>query len=121
MNLERINSLIDKNIEIHKLASKVASSTEYRKKFDCKNCSEWFHTKKKWLDNKPKYRGFQSMKCELCGYYNLIYKSGKCKWNVDIYRKFTKFEITSLCIEKNWVIPYGFFEEEPDSEDSGVG
>ena len=114
--------MIDKCVAIHQLTSQVyAATAAYRKKFDCKHCSEWFHSKKKIFDKNPAFKGRFTLKCETFGYYNILHKSGKCKWEVDIHRKYTKYEITALCIEKNWVIPIDFYSDEPDSDDSGMG
>ena len=116
-----MDTLIDKCLEIHYLTSRVYASTNYKKKFECKNCSEWFHDNKHRFDKKPVLQGPIFMKCDSCGYYNIVHRSSKSKSSLDIYRKYTKFEISCLCVQMKWTIPIHFFSEEPDSDDSGLG
>ena len=70
-----MNSLIDECVALHKFTSQVyAATAAYRKKFDCKNCSEWFHTKKKIFDKNPAFKRRFTLKHEACGYYNILNK-----------------------------------------------
>ena len=113
--------MIDRSLNLHKVASQVYAGTTYKKKFDCKNCSQWFHDKKKMFDKIPLNKGPYFMKCYECGYYNILHKSGRIKRDVDIHRKYTKYEITCLCVQMKWTVPIEFYSDEPDSDDSGMG
>ena len=43
------------------------------------------------------------------------------KRDVDIHRKYTKYEITCLCVQMKWTVPIEFYSDEPDSDDAGMG
>ena len=79
----------------------------------------WFSITKTEFDTRPSVKNPSFFHCDHCGYYNIAKRSSKSKTNLEIHRKYTKVEITNLCIQLKLTAPFNFFSEDPDSDDSG--
>ena len=119
---KELSQKIEQCLRIQELHKKVTLANDYRKRFECKVCSKWFHSNKALFDKCK--RKYCYLACPNCKWYTLLHKPNFKVRNVEIYRFFLRTLLIAQFVKLHIQVPHALFEEFPlnDSscEDSGI-
>ena len=121
---EELSQKVEQCLTVQDIHKKVTLANDYRKRFECKNCSKWFHSNKTLFDKGR--RKYTYLACPDCKWYTLLCKPDYRKRNLKIYiyRFFSKRSLVAQFVKLQMVVPQVLLEDLPlvDSscEDSGI-
>ena len=119
---EELSQKIEQCLTVQEIHKKVTLANDYRKRFECKNCSKWFHSNKALFDKGR--RKYCYLACPDCKWYTLLCKPDYRKRNLEIHRFFLRTSLIAQFVKLHIHVPQALFEDLPlnDSscEDSGI-
>ena len=119
---EELSQKVEQCLTVQDIHKKVILAKDCRKRFECKNCSKWFHSNKTLFDKGR--RKYTYLACPDCKWYTLLCKPDYRKRNLNIYRFFSKRSLVTQFVKLQMVVPQVLLEDLPlvDSscEDSGI-
>ena len=119
---EDLSNKIEQCLTVKDIHKKVTLASDYRKRFECKNCSTWFHENKKLFDKGK--RIYTYLECTDCKWYTLLHKPSFRMRNVNIHRFFLKSKLIAKFFNLGLSVPTRLYATEPmnnsSSDDSGI-
>ena len=90
---EELSQKVEQCLTVQDIHKKVTLANDYRKRFECKNCSKWFHSNKTLFDKGR--RKYTYLACPDCKWYTLL-----CKPDYRKRKNLLKFKNLQVLLQK---------------------